>query len=255
MSPWFCSISLLLAGMVLMPSGDARAAAYKCVDASGSTTYSQIPCEPEQETSKVLRSLSPKTITMDCRIARNFAWQTATDMRNGRSSDALFTRHGGLDSMPKTSIGVISYIFTYKANPDVSVDRITALTTARCQTGSFGPVACADFPYRFISDLGGCELASEAQDAGARSTKHVSAMTGGQSGLPPARPWSSVHTGMQPDLVEAVANPVDSQLRCKKRFAAQLQGVYESMRGRNSVGEQNNLQVRRTQLRKQLDKC
>jgi len=151
---------IALSGVAMTSPKLTHAAVYKCVDASGSTTYSQIPCPVEEKTAKVLAT-SSQSKSYDCRIANNFARRTAIDMRLGMSPDAAFSQYGGLDAIPRTSIGVINYVYTYKNNSDVDTQRIAALSAARCGGGAYGRVSCDDFPYNFVSALGGCEAAAQ----------------------------------------------------------------------------------------------
>lgn len=151
---------LLLFSYLLLNTGVAHAKVYKCVDASGSTTYSQVPCPVEEKTAKVIKTAT-RANNVDCRIANNFARHTALGMKSGLTADATFNQYGGLDALPRTAIGVINYVYTHKENPNVEAQRIVALSAARCSGGSYGDVACDDFPYGFISQAGGCDAAAK----------------------------------------------------------------------------------------------
>lgn len=138
----------------------AHAAFYKCVDARGATSYGQTPC-PLSASGERLPG-DRERATLDCRIARNFLWQTAQAMHEGDPSHVVFDRYGGIDSVSPSVIAIINYAYTYRGNTDTSPDRVAALGTRRCQAGAFGRVDCSVFPTRFIAELGGCAAALDA---------------------------------------------------------------------------------------------
>ena len=101
----------------------------------------------------------PKTdaVAPSCLYANKFAVSTARLMRAGQSSDEVFNRYGGLDSLSKSSIGVINYVYSFRTNDDVSVERIAALTQAKCRARSLGDVSCELMPLSFTEPMGGCD--------------------------------------------------------------------------------------------------
>jgi len=142
----------------------ALATVYKCTDANNNVSYNQTPCAVEEKAATV-SSVSSKNKTdsgsaSDCRIANNFSRQIATRMRSGESSGSVFDSYGGIDAIPRTAVGIINYVYSHKHNLSTVPQRIAALSAARCSTGSYGPVACDNFPYTFIADRGGCERAA-----------------------------------------------------------------------------------------------
>ena len=144
----------------------AHASVYKCTDANNNVSYSQIPCAVEEKAEPVLNIRSKVNADSgadtdtDCRIANNFSLQIATRMRSGESSGSVFDSYGGIDAIPRTAVGIISYVYSHNNNLSTVPQRITALSAARCSAGSYGPVACNDFPYSFIAERGGCERAA-----------------------------------------------------------------------------------------------
>ena len=161
---------------------DARADVFKCTAEDGSLTFQQTPC-PEQEVEKVQTAVSA-TATQDCSHAREFAVLAARFMRSGLRSDEVFDRYGGLDSMSRSSLGVINYVYTFRTNDDVSVERIAALTQAKCQARSLGDVNCGTLPASFTETLASCNpdleedrVASTVGNSGPTSAAAIPART------------------------------------------------------------------------------
>lgn len=144
----------------------AHATVYKCTNANNDVSYNQTPCAVEEKAESVLsgrsnnNSASDSDTDTDCRIANNFSRQIATRMRSGESSGSVFDSYGGIDAIPRTAVGIINYVYSHKNNLSTVPQRITALSAARCSVGSYGPVACDNFPYTFIAERGGCERAA-----------------------------------------------------------------------------------------------
>ncbi len=235
--------ALIALGSALSPNS-ALAAIYKCVEANGSTSYKQTPCAAHVQQAKLLDSVSSNREIMDCRIANNFARKTAMSMRLGQTSGNIFDSYGGIDAMPNTSIGVINYVYTHKDNVDITTDRIASLSAARCSAGSYGSVGCDDFPYSFISELGGCEKATSSTLASkpAESAPTASAVT------PPAL---GVRTATETTSVESESGKEN----CKKDLAAQMNDLFEQMRSGQSAKQQSVLQDKKKALNTQLSGC
>jgi hypothetical protein len=139
---------------LLLFSIDAQAEVFKCTAEDGSLTFQQTPC-PEQKVEKVQTAVSASD-AMNCSHARQFAVLAGRFMRSGLRSDELFERYGGLDSLSRSSLGVINYVYTFRTNDDVSVERIAALTQAKCQARSLGDVNCETLPASYTETLASC---------------------------------------------------------------------------------------------------
>lgn len=137
----------------------AQADIYKCSDDDGNMVFQQTPCAKKASV-KVEAAESP-VATADCTFANRFAFSAARFMRSGVRSDQLFDRYGGLDSLSKGSIGVINYVYSFRTNDDVSVERIAALTQAKCGAKALGDVSCEVLPLSFTEGLGGCDATEE----------------------------------------------------------------------------------------------
>lgn len=236
-------LTTLCAGFVA--PGTANAAIFKCIGSDGEVSYNQTPCPVQDETAKVLNVGSTSKKEYNCSIANNFARKTAMDMREGQSSGEVFAAYGGIDAIPRTAIGVINYVYTHKGNVDTNPQRISALSAARCSAGSYGAVGCDDFPYGFISELGGCEAASKSTltnkkptTANAQSTKTNATMGATQA--------MGVRT-----MPDAGINSVD----CAGNAQAQISALLEQMQSGQSASSQEQLQKKMENITAQHSGC
>lgn len=133
----------------------ALAQIYKCTEADGGIVYAQTPCSTELVADT--EAASPGTEANDCRYANTFAAWTARLMQAGTTSNEMFDRYGGLRSMSKGSIGVINYVYSFRTNDDVTVERIAGLSLAKCEAGSFGDASCSALPSSYTETVGGCD--------------------------------------------------------------------------------------------------
>jgi hypothetical protein len=147
---------------LLVTSGPARADVFKCTAEDGGLTFQQTPC-PEQKVEKVATQAAADK-GLDCSFANRFAVSTARLMRAGVKSDEVFGRYGGLDALSRTSIGVINYVFSFRTNDDVTVERIAELSGAKCRVGSFGDANCEALPLSYTEGIGGCDGEGEVQE-------------------------------------------------------------------------------------------
>ena len=147
---------------LLLASADGQAEVFKCTAEDGGLTFQQTPC-PEQKVEKVATQAAAEK-GPDCSFANRFAVSTARLMRAGVKSDEVFDRYGGLDALSRSSIGVINYVFSFRTNEDVTVERIAELSDAKCRVGSFGEANCEALPLSFTEGIGGCDGEGEVQE-------------------------------------------------------------------------------------------
>lgn len=147
---------------LLVTSGSGRADVFKCTAEDGGLTFQQTPC-PEQKVEKVATQAVAEE-GLECAVANRFAASTARLMRAGVKSDEVFDRYGGLDALSRSSIGVINYVYSFRTNDDVTVERIAELSDAKCQVGSFGDAKCETLPLSFTEGIGGCDGEGEVQE-------------------------------------------------------------------------------------------
>lgn len=132
--------------IALLLATGAQAEIYKCVAEDGSVSYSQIPC-PKQVTTEV-RAAVPKTDgAVDCRWATQFANEVGRQMRSGMPSESVFGLYGGIDSVSAGTINIINYVFRFRGNATMPLERISSLAGSMCKAGSLGDVRCASLPY------------------------------------------------------------------------------------------------------------
>lgn len=221
----------------------AKAAIYKCLGSDGEVSYNQTACPVEAEIAKLINTDSTSKANYDCRIANNFARKTALTMRSGQSSGDLFLSYGGIDAIPRTAIGVINYVYTHIGNIDTKASRVAALSAARCSAGSYGPVDCDDFPYDFIAELGGCEMAKKSMLSHSKSTTPV------DSNL------TEQNASTQAMGVRTSADAGISSDDCKSSVQTQLNELFTQMREGQSANSQSMLQAQKKQLNTQLSGC
>lgn len=235
-------LTTLCAGIV--GPGTASAAIFKCVGTDGEVSYNQTPCPAEESVAKVISVGTTNKTEYNCRIANNFARKTAIDMRTGQSSGDVFAAYGGIDSIPRTAIGVINYVYTHKDNNNTGPQRIAALSAARCSGGAYGPVGCDDFPYGFISELGGCEAAS------------LSTVTNTQPKIAaPNTAPQDINGTTQAAGFRSAAEAKTPVADCKANVQEQLNALFTQMRSGQSANTQESLQDKKINLTAQLNGC
>lgn len=220
----------------------SHAAIFKCTDANGGVSYTQTPCPAAEQTQKVIANTQSNKPRVDCRIANNFARRTATQMRAGQSSGELFDAYGGIDALPKTAIGVINYVYSHKQNTDTGAQRISALSAARCSAGSYGPVSCDDFPYAFISEMGGCDQAKQMKLSPTLAEEQT------QKTEQPVATAGTAALG-----VRTTSDDADND--CKRSIQLKISDLVQQMRNGHSAKQQSQLQDKKSELRNKLNNC
>lgn len=84
---------------------------------------------------------------VDCRWATQFANEVGRRMRGGMPSEAVFGLYGGIDSVSAGTINIINYVFRFRGNAAMPLERISSLAGSMCKAGSLGDVRCASLPY------------------------------------------------------------------------------------------------------------
>jgi len=253
-----------IVGVVILGfSTGATAGFYKCVDGSGATTYSQTPCPEDEMTTKIINSGGAPTNPGDCRIAQHFMAKTSRQMLQGAPSDVVYNAYGGIDSIPRTSVALINYVYTFQYNKQVSAERITALSMARCKSGSFGSTTCDDFPFSYIESRGGCEAAATGvQSHSAMSSDEYDSETptGGVdiNALQQTLQALQAQAGQSnPSSTNAVATPALQRTKseCINKVGIELSNVTSQMRSGGSASQQDSLRAQKRKLQKKLSAC
>ena len=143
----FCSGYIIgLIVLTLLLSQNVVAKTYKCVDEKGHTSYSQTPCATGAKANELTFDRHAQADAEVCAEVRQFAAKVGNSMRRGSHSSEVIARHGGLETISKQALGIINYIYSFRANDTVSVDKIASLSVVKCNNGGFGQVSYADIP-------------------------------------------------------------------------------------------------------------
>ena len=238
---------------------DAVAATYKCIDENGDVTYSQSACKQNQKTDKLLSS-SKKLVEMeDCKYAGAFSEMAFRHMRSGLSTQQLFDRYGGVNSISQGTSGVINYVYSFKYSTAARSSRVAQLTIAKCNAQSFGKVLWEDFPKEFQEMIFSCD--DEEREEAIRLQKLIDQSVGQQrqfnnSTTIDAHGSKDYETRNQERMKAQERNRKEKEqiriIKCKKRHESEIEKIDDRMsRGYTaSLGE--TLRDRRRSLVKKL---
>lgn len=232
---------LLLVAALLMSDG-TRADIYKCKDEDGNLMFSQTPCAREE--SVTVKTSRVSTSDTDCTHANKFANATARMMRRGFGSDEVFDRYGGLGSLSKGSVGVINYVYSFRTNDGVSVERIAGLAQAKCEARSFGDASCEALPISFTERIGGCNAGDEEDTA--TQTTQASDPQEIQAELPAAPAQDGAMDASAASRLQVGAGDEEITEQCKKKYRDQIDAIDAQMRSgySSAQGEQYREQLR-----------
>lgn len=229
------------AGLLLITvllGSTVRAEIYRCKDDDGNLMFSQTPCANEEPV--VVKTSAPAKADADCSYANRFAVTTARLMRGGLMSDEVFNRYGGLDALSKGSVGVINYVFLFRTNGDVTIERIAGLTQAKCQAGSFGDVSCEALPQSVTDGFGGCDAGEDQESPLQAAQVTAQAQPLGEPQL------ASTTSSSSSSGRDAGTRDEELTQQCKKRYRDQIDAIDAEMRGgySSSQGERYREQLR-----------
>ena len=230
----------------LLPAS-GRGEIYKCIAPNGDLTYSQTPCRDSKVSTQVAVT-NHSDRTEACQHAHRFALATAQEMQAGASSSAVFDRYGGLDEMSRGSIGLISYVYQYRSNHNVSANRIAELSVAKCRARAFGDVGCDQLPAAFTSQLGGCDLGDKS---GKPATLPVIRAAPAQSIIEPRVSRAT----RQAEYREARARDEARRAECRDRIRGQIDSINSRMRSGYTGSQGRTLRDRRRNLERDLREC
>ncbi len=222
------------------PAGHADV--FKCTAEDGSITFQQTPC-PKQKVEKVRTQTATDSAAV-CSFASRFAVSTARLMREGVQSNEVFSGYGGLDSLSRASIGVINYVFSFRTNDDVSVERIAGLAAAKCKVGSFGDASCAQLPMLFTESIGGCDGDGDGLEEGAMAASQVGADAPAAA---QARSFAPVSSGSGRSQEEVLA--------CKQHYRDEIDEIDAEMRNGYSSEQGEVYRLRLRLLSEKLRAC
>lgn len=161
------SIKAVALLIVLSAPAPLLAEVYKCVNANGGTTYNDSPCEAHEKTF-LLNKSARQVQSLDCRIARNFAFDTVARMRQDDTASEVFNAYGGADAVSESARRLVNLIYTFESDSLASAQKIVDLTMDRCQEGLLGESLdrCDSFPTDFIDRYGSCVKARQNEQRG-----------------------------------------------------------------------------------------
>jgi hypothetical protein len=154
-------------------------------------------------------------------------------MRAGAGSGEIFSRYGGIDSMSRGAVNVINYVYTFRTNESVTVERIGGLSAAKCKAKAFGTFACRSLP----------PTVRKAESACAGDDADPVAVTPPSAAPPPAPAKSRVSYARAEPEDERSKETVE---RCKKLYRSQIEAIDEQMRTgyTSEQGERYRTQLR-----------
>ena len=255
------STSLIISSLIfILPFfSDAVAATYKCIDENGEVTYSQSPCKQNQKTDKLLNS-SKKLVEMeDCKYAGAFSQLAFRHMRSGLSTQQLFDRYGGVNSISQGALGVINYVYSFKYSTATLPSRVAQLTIAKCNAQAFGKVLCEDFPKEFQEMIFSCDDAEREQAIRLQKLFNQSVGQKDQfnNSAPIGASGSKDHEARNQEWMKAQERNRKEReqkriINCKKRYESEIKRIDDRMSQGYTASLGETLRDRRRSLVKKL---
>ena len=238
---------IVLVSLWLIPVAPAEAAAYRCLDEDGHTSYSEKPCSVDQRVNKIISGIGGG-IEYHCELPKRLARETVETMRAGKPSSHVFKQHGGIHTLSPTAISIINYVYQYKLNYEATTERIVSLTEQRCVVGSFGVTDCSVFPPAFVSSAGGCH------GSGTTVASLGNSPYAGSSGNSSSNRQSSTAPSAVVPATEVKRND-ESSADCRARIRYKLEGLESEIRNSISAAGKNKLKARQRNLRRSAEQC
>lgn len=119
---------------------------YKCIDEKGRTSYSQTLCATGAEEYELALDRHGQADAEVCADVRQFAVKVGKSMRRDSHSSEVIARYDGLETIAKPALGIITYVYSFRANVLIPVDKVASLSVVKCNNGGFGQVRYADIP-------------------------------------------------------------------------------------------------------------
>ena len=195
----------------------------------------------------------------DCEHARRFALNTAQQMKSGTGSTTIFDSYGGLGGLSKGSVSLISYVYQFRTNDDISAVRVSALATAKCRARAFGDVSCEQLPASFTNRLGGCDKDDDGHssiDAGDTDGMGVQAMQLQGAGRNQTNNSSQgANASLSAPNREARANEEEKRLQCRAKIKSQIASINAKMRSGYTSPQGESLKNSRRDLEARMRDC
>ena len=226
-------IAAILLLAISLSANDSLADIHKCTDEDGNVEYAQTPCANQKTENVRSSAVDSNREALDCSYASRFALSTARRMRTGVRSSDLFNLYGGIDALSVGTIGVINYVYSYRSNDDVAVERIASLTQAKCRARSLGNVSCEALPLSYTESLGGCGADPEVIEIAEQLPVQQQPVL------------RSTATSRSPELIE----------ECKDNYRDQIDEIDAEMRRGYSSAQGEAYRERLRTLTQQLRAC
>ncbi|MGB5335018.1 MAG: DUF4124 domain-containing protein [Woeseiaceae bacterium] len=241
--------------LLLVACWPAQAEIYKCVAPNGELTFSQTPCPGDDSKVTVERTVSiDKIDEADCKLAHRFALTTAQEMKRGVASSTVFDQYGGLSTLSRGTVSLISYVYQYRTNDDVSAERVAALSVAKCKAKSFGDVSCEQLPVDYTNSWGGCETIEK--DGGVDDLPPVNATPARQAARQTHFQVSpETLPRQQADVRQSQARDEQRRATCKERIRDRIDSINAQLRSGYSASQGVRLKNQRRKLEQQHREC
>ncbi|MBT8067400.1 MAG: DUF4124 domain-containing protein [Gammaproteobacteria bacterium] len=244
---------------LLVTCWPAQAEIFKCVAPNGELTFSQTPCPGKDSKVTVERTATTKNDDeADCKFAQRFALTTARQMKRGVTSSKVFDQYGGLSALSRGSVGLISYVYQYRTNEDVSAERVAALSVAKCKAKSFGDVSCEQLPASYTNGLGGCEMSDSIVDAMMEEKERFESPPSTGAAAPSQsrnRVSSKTSAWQHAEYRKAQTAKEERRAACKKRIRDKIDAINAELRSGYSASRGITQRNWRRDLEQQLREC
>ena len=253
-------LAALLLALAFFSSGKATAEIFKCVAKNGELTFSQTPCLEKDSKVTVMNSgSSSNDEPADCEHARRFALDTAQQMKSGAESITIFDSYGGLGALSKGSVSLISYVYQFRTNDDISAVRVSALATAKCRARSFGDVSCEQLPASFTNRLGSCDKDEDGDktvDAGDTDDMGSQAMQLQGAGRDQTSYSSQgANASLSASNREPKETEEEKRLKCRANIRSRIDSINAKMRSGYTYQQGESLKKSRRDLEAKKRDC
>ena len=174
---------LVLVILAFSGVGTAVAGAYKCTNAEGRISYSQIPCATtggRQQKLPSYGSSSPAGAGMAnsasaCAEVAYVATYIEDALRGGQDAQSLIARHGGINGINPHFLSLINYVNGFRYDSSITSARISDLAITKCKGGGFGQLQVGDLPI--VDEMQEIERARQTSREQAMVAIHAQAVS------------------------------------------------------------------------------
>lgn len=147
--------TIFLGLVLLLDSSPGSARAYRCTDADGNVSYSQIPCAADQKSAKV-HGVKTASVTdrEACTHIRRFAAKSFGQLRSGKESSVLIDEYGGPGYISPITLNIVNFVSGFRFNKDVSALKVGAMAYNKCSNSGFGKLQTSDLPDEILPSYG-----------------------------------------------------------------------------------------------------